>query len=218
MRDDIWFQSEGNRWFARNEQVLGSPAMLQYDWPLRLIRLYGLDPRTVVEIGASTGWRLNALSESGRRVCIGVDASAEAIADGRARYPDLELHHALATALPLRDGLADLVILSFVLHWVSRESLLLVAAEADRILKVSGHLILADFAPDHPTRVPYKHRTGLWTWKLPDAHSGIFLATGLYRQVATVSFDHDNHDNRADTPSERRGACALLRKESTYQI
>ncbi len=217
LRDDLWWAGEGDAYWRRNRAVLTGENALAHDWPMRLIQLYALDPRTVVEVGCAGGHRLAALSENGRRICIGLDASAEAIADGRARYPTLELHHGLATSLPFRDGLADLCILSYVLHWCSRESLLLVASEANRVLKPGGYMLLNDFAPDVPTRVPYKHREGLWTWKLPDAHSGIFLATGGYREVARLSYDHDNHDDRADTPSERRGGCVLLIKESQYR-
>lgn len=215
-RDTLWL-AEGNNWFIRNRQMLGNAAMLEYDWPLRLIRLYGLDPRTIVEVGCSNGWRLAALSENGRRICIGVDASADAITDGETRYPKLDLRHALATCLPLPASTADLVIVSYLYHWIPREDLLTVISECERILRPGGFLILADFAPDQLTVTPYKHRVGVSTWKLPDGYAGLFLATGLYREVARVTYNHDDHDNRADTPSERRGCCALLVKESQYR-
>lgn len=229
-RDDIWLElaarkappdavwlDEGSAWFRRNRMLLGGPAMLGYDWPLRLVNLYSLAPRTIVEIGCSNGWRLAVLSEGGRRECIGLDASSEALIDGQARYPKLKLYHALATSLPIRDYTADLVIISYLYHWLARESLLLAASEVDRILKPGSYLILADFAPDVPTRVSYHHRAGLWTWKLPDAYAGLFLATGVYREVTRITYNHDGHDDRADIDSDRRGACVLLRKESQYR-
>ena len=228
-RDDIWLElaarkappdavwlDEGTAWFRRNHAALGSPAMLEYDWPLRLIRLYNLTPSTIVEVGCSNGWRLAALAQPDR-ACIGIEPSAEAIADGNARYPDLELYQALATSLPLRDAIADLVIVSYVYHWLTRDSLLLATSEVDRVLREGGYLILADFAPDVPTQVSYKHRAGLWTWKLPDSYSRIFLATGGYREVTSVSYNHDTHPDAADTSSNQRGSCILLVRESQYR-
>ena len=222
MQDRAFFEGEGSAWFQRNRDYLIHHWSPSRDWPLRLLDLYHLDPLVVVEVGCAGGHRLAALADpsaSGRgygRTCIGVDASAEAIADGRERYPYLELHHGLATSLPLRDDLADLCIASYLLHWIGRESLLLAAAEIDRVLKVGGHLLVADFAPGYPTQVAYKHKPGLWTWKLPDSYAGLWTSTGRYREIARVTYDHDNREDRTDAPSQQRGACVLLRKESQY--
>ena len=109
------------------------------------------------------------------------------------------------------------MLLSFLSHCLDRSSLLLAASEIDRVLPLGGMVALSDFAPDRPTRRPWKHRDGITTFKLPDAGATIFLATGMYREIGRLTYDHDAHGRLdAATPGERRAVVCLLRKESMY--
>ncbi|RJP82027.1 MAG: methyltransferase domain-containing protein [Desulfobacteraceae bacterium] len=100
---------------------------------------------TAVDLGCGTGELLLHIRQKAKKV-IGVDSSAQMLEQTRKRFPkdngvpDLrlgELEH-----LPLRDGEAELAIISMVLHHMSAPALAI--AETCRILKPGGTLIIAD--------------------------------------------------------------------------
>lgn len=213
-----WADGEGDAYWRRNKAALTDPDLPNRDWPLWMIRRHGLHPTAVAEIGCANGWRLNAIQFEYGATCHGTDISSEAIADGKSRYPNIQLDCCYATTTERLSGWADLVILSYILHWVSRADLLAVCSEADVILRVGGSLLLNDFSPDKPTKVPYMHLPGLWTWKVPGAYSGIFLATGMYSEVHRLIYYHSPAAGVPDTAEALRGNCVLLRKEEQYQI
>lgn len=202
--------SEGDRWFERNRKSLSHPAA-DDDRILRLLDLYGLRPSSVLEIGAANGYRLAAIA--GRAPCraVAVEPSRLAIEDGRTRFPCVEFHEGLAHELPTRD-IFDLVIVSFVLHWVSRENLLRAVAEIDRSVTDGGHLALADFAPSGLTRTRYHHLPNqeLFTWK--QDYTALFLASGSYEAIAAVTGPYDSSVVTDDVPEQDRAGAWLLRK------
>jgi SAM-dependent methyltransferase len=63
----------------------------------------------VLDVGCGTGYFLHRLREYGAGECHGIDLMEERIAEGRERYPALELTVGSATELPYRDGEFDLV-------------------------------------------------------------------------------------------------------------
>ncbi len=156
---------------------------------LALISEHLLDPRDVLEIGCANGYRLDKIARRYGCPTTGVEPSAEAIADGRLRYPDVRFHRGTASDIPLIANF-DLVIVNFVLHWVDRSSILRSVAEIDRTVADNGYLIIGDFLPSYPQRVPYKHKLGLWTYK--QNYAALFLASGLYRVVAVETGHHDS--------------------------
>ncbi len=212
----LWRQ-EGSAWLERNRAALTYEGTHLADPILTLLGLYPLTPTCLLDIGCSTGWRAAYLAKHYQCRAIGVDISAEAIAEGRELYPEVALLEGTATALPVPSGSVDLCLCVFLLHCLSRETLLLAASEIDRVLAWGAYLLLADFDPDRPMQRPWHHRAGLWTFKLPRAGAGIFESTGLYRQVAYLSYDHDGHQLGGAVSDDRRGAIVLLRKENTYQ-
>jgi SAM-dependent methyltransferase len=84
-----------------------------------------------------------------------------------------------------------LAILSFVLHWIDREALLRVAAEVDALVEDGGYLIVSDFLPDRPTKVPYHHAKGAEIFTYKQDYAALFEATCLYKRVRGLVFDHD---------------------------
>lgn len=68
-----------------------------------------LDGARVLDVGAGSGYFLHRLKEYGAGECHGIDLMEERVADGRARYPTLELRVGSATELPYDDGEFDLV-------------------------------------------------------------------------------------------------------------
>jgi SAM-dependent methyltransferase len=63
----------------------------------------------VLDVGCGTGYFLHRLHEYGAGECHGIDLMENRIAEGRERYPTLELRVGSATELPYADGTFDVV-------------------------------------------------------------------------------------------------------------
>ena len=210
LQRDTFTATEADRWFSRNQAALAVRAP-EADLPLRLLELYHLAPRSVLEIGAANGWRLAEIGRQGRASrLVAVEPSRTAIEDGTRRFPDVEFHRGVVTATGLREQF-ELVIVHYVLHWVDRGELLQAVAEVDRLVASNGYLLVGDFSPDALTRVPYHHRPELplFTWKQP--YGALWLASGLYTEVAMLTNHHGAGLDPAPADHDR-GAVWLLRK------
>jgi SAM-dependent methyltransferase len=214
-QDKIFLTNEGNNWYHRNKNALDKAGKI--DWPLYL--LHSIDGvaniGTVIELGCSTGYRLDKIRSTlapGCR-CVGLDASKEAIDAGRTQYPELELYHGLLSDIPLEQEF-DLVIVNFVLHWVDRKTLVKTISEIDRIIKDDGLLILGDFLPDYPQRRRYHHLPDERVFTYKQDYAKIFEQFGTYRELVRFTFDHDNvsNYNLGPTDSSARGVCSILHK------
>jgi SAM-dependent methyltransferase len=214
-QDQVFAGGEADQWFLRNRSAL-SVERAQDDPVVRALSVFGLTPRRVLEVGASNGWRLAALAGRRGGCYVAVEPSAQAIADGEARFPAVEFRRGLLTDLPLVGSETfDLVIASFVLHWVDRCNLLRAAAEIDRATVDGGTIAIADFLPDRPTRVPYHHLPagGMYTFK--QDYAALFAAAGTYRVAGRLPFDHATHEFRPEVSSGDRCAVTLLVKSLT---
>lgn len=110
--------------------------------------LLGLVPPawTVADLGCGAGTVSAALAPHVRRV-IGVDQSAAMLRTARRRLdgaPNVELHRAELEALPLPDRSCDAALLVLVLAYVAEVAPVL--AEAARVLKPGGRLVVVDLA------------------------------------------------------------------------
>jgi SAM-dependent methyltransferase len=212
-QDAVFAAGEGDRWFRRNRAALIGPTRLTGDPILRLLELTGLAPKEALEVGAANGYRLAELRRRYGCRATGVEISGEAIRDGQARYPEIDLRFGTASDLPIEVGRQfDLVVINFVLHWIDRSTLLRSAAEIDRAVKPLGYLAIGDFYPDTPERASYHHLpdAGVWTYK--QNYAGLFLATQLYEQVALVTYEAGTQDWKVDVDPSRRCAATVLRK------
>lgn len=209
-QDDKFLESEGNNWFSRNQDYLNNKAS-EEDVILRIIKEYNLTPKKVFEVGCSNGWRLNEINKLYGSDCFGVEPSEKAILDGQKKYPNINFYQSTASNIPIEIK-NDLVIINYVLHWVSRNSLLKSIAEIDRIVDNDGYLLIGDFFPDNPTIKGYHHLSDgeVFTYKID--YAAIFLATGMYTLVAKNTFDHETHNFQGKVAGDNRGVCVLLRK------
>ncbi|MFA6305717.1 MAG: class I SAM-dependent methyltransferase [Candidatus Gracilibacteria bacterium] len=173
------------------------------------------EPASVLEVGCANGWRLALLQERYGAACCGCDVSEAAIADGRERYPDVFLSLAAAHYMLYRDKAFDVVIFSFVLHWIDRPRLASVIAEADRVLAPGGHLIVVDFLPLWPTKRRYHHRQDVEAWTYKQDYAACWLSLGTYTQRRRILFNHDTGEpGVCDAGAQAAGV--LLRKEEAY--
>jgi SAM-dependent methyltransferase len=210
---DVFRNSEGDRYFTRNrEKLTAAEAGAAGDPILESLRRFGVRPRSVLEIGCSNGWRLEALRREAGASCHGLDPSPQAVAEGVAAYPLLSLAVGTADSLPFPDATFDLVIFGFCLYLCDRKDLFRIAAEADRVLAEGGSLAILDFHPPFPYRNPYAHRPGLYSYKMD--YSLLFRWSPAYTLVSQAIFVPPGAADPG-APDDRH-AVSLLRKDSHH--
>ncbi len=105
--------------------------------------------RLMLDIGTGTGRMLEVFAPRAEEA-VGIDGSRAMLAVARGRlarpeYAHVKLRLADATALPVEDGVADLITIHQVLHYLDDPGA--VIREAARVLMQGGRLVVADFAP-----------------------------------------------------------------------
>ena len=206
----VFSEGEGDAWFQRNrERLLAFDP--QRDMPLRLLRIYDAKPRRALELGAANGARLAALRDEFGSEVVGTELSAAAIADARERF-GLELLDQAAESLSV-SGTFDLVLLQFVLHWVSREGLDEAVRRVDAALEPGGLLLIGDFYPERPKDVPYHHRDDVQLYTHKRNYSKPFVALGHYTRIGFLSGSHALLEPRAGVPTDDRVGLWLLEKK-----
>jgi SAM-dependent methyltransferase len=209
-QDYVFENSEGDKWFDRNAEALNS-FDADNDLPFRLIRMYDLDPESVFEIGAANGARLAALKkEMSISKAVAIEPSEKAILDGMNRYAGIQFIRSVAMKIPLEITF-DLGIVNFVLHWIDRRSLLHSIAEIDRLINDKGFLIIGDFFPSYPSKVRY-HYTKQKVYTFKQNYVNIFVASGLYHIVGTLTTKHSSPGLEFDASSQSRIGTWLLQK------
>lgn len=203
-QDDIFFKKEADAWYARNESALTPETRRNSnDFVEKLICKHHLHPKQVLDVGASNGWRLEAMRRTRPRAqYTGVEPSAKAITAGKKQFPKIELKRGVAAKLPVADTSFDLVLAVFMFHWVARDTLLQSVAEIDRVLADGGYLIVSDFLPRQPRKIPYQHRAGVFTWKAD--YGALFEASGNYIPVERL-YTLTAHAHARITPRTRDG-------------
>jgi SAM-dependent methyltransferase len=209
---EIFSRDEGDNWFSRNEAGLN--ALSDDDRITRMVlRWAKREPvNSVCELGCSNGSRLAALGRRLQRVrrLAGSDVSKRAIEGGRKRWPMLELFVGSLDE-PHIDGSFDLVIVSFVFHWVARQRLSESVAGVDALVRDGGALILADFLPDRPCARRYHHRPDAEIYTYKQDYSRCFTGLGTYVEIEREIFSHSGKCAAMIDPQDR-AMCSLLRK------
>lgn len=170
-----FLNGEGNCWYERNKDKPGN-----YTRNGIICDHTPHEHSSIMEIGCGDGRYLSDLQNLYGCMCIGCDPSGEAIVIGRNRYPDLELYINTALRVPMTLDF-DLVIYGFCLYLCDPDHLSMIVATGDQILQDGGHLVIHDFDPDHPHKVPYKHAEGLFSYK--QDYSKLWLANPAYSLV-----------------------------------
>jgi ubiquinone/menaquinone biosynthesis C-methylase UbiE len=200
-------EGEGDAWFERNRTKLD----VAPDEVERAIESLQIRPERILEIGCSTGYRLERLRARFNAVCVGIDPSQRAIMDGKASYPSLSLKVGTAETLDFDKGAFDLVLFGFCLYLCDPADYFRIAAEADRVLSNPGWLVVYDFFTSSPRRRPYAHRPGLYSHKME--FSRLFTANPAYRLLMRRYCEH-----RPELTYDPDQALAIdiLRKDLTH--
>ncbi|NMA99852.1 MAG: metalloregulator ArsR/SmtB family transcription factor [Phyllobacteriaceae bacterium] len=114
-----------------------------------LAELGGRSVELLIDLGTGTGRMLEVLAPAYQRG-IGIDSSREMLAVARSRLAASGLSHAQVrlgdiAALDPAVGLADVIVIHQVLHYFDDPGRML--AQARRLLKPGGEILIVDFAP-----------------------------------------------------------------------
>jgi SAM-dependent methyltransferase len=197
---------EGDRFFQRNRDALAAYD-IGADPVARCVMLAGLQPSSVLEVGAASGDRVAALVQALGAEGMAIDPSPAAVEEGRRRHPQVVFDVATMDDLP-EIGPFALVIVNFVFHWIDRGLLLRSASEVDRMVADGGHLVIGDFMPSGLSRTPYHHQPGLWTFK--QDYADLFVASGIYCRTLHMAGEYDGVlPSGAGDPAHRMAVSVL---------
>ena len=160
--------------------------------------LEGRKVETLIDLGTGTGRMLEVLEGSYRRG-IGIDSSREMLAVARSRLASAGINHAQVRLGDIGDvdlaaGPADVIVVHQVLHYFDDPGRML--AQARRLLKPGGEMVIVDFAPHDLEFLRSEHahrRLGLSQSQM----SGWAAAAGL--QVESVHEFPSQSDERGLT-------------------
>lgn len=185
-QENVFLEGEGDKWFIRNKDVVRTDPVFQATSAL------DIKPEYVTEVGCGTGWRLSRYATTYKSYCSGIDPSTQAISTGRVAWkeagidPYIKLRVAgAATGLQGCDP-CNLLIFGFCLYLCDRTDLQKIVWAADSNLLDGGHLVIQDFDPEYAHKVPYHHRTGMFSYKMN--HAKLWLANPAYSLVRKNSF------------------------------
>lgn len=152
-----YFRENAAKWDMIRDLYLASTEV-----EAALLDALGTDTGDLLDMGTGTGQLLRLLGPRIERG-IGVDASREMLAVARANLGSADLSHCQVRqgdilALPVADASMDCVTIHHVLHFLDDPAL--AVAEAARVLRPHGRLLIVDFAPHglETLRTEHAHR------------------------------------------------------------
>jgi ArsR family transcriptional regulator len=173
-QSEAFFESAAGQWDKLREEMFGAASHLQALPAL-------LDDRLVVgDLGCGTGQVASALAPFVARV-VAVDRSGEMLQAAKRRLRDarnVEVRRGELEALPIADGELDAATLLLVLHHLPDPAVAL--AEAARVLRPGGRLLIADMLPHD--RDEYRKQMGhVWLGFAEDHMRKLLEAAGFDR-------------------------------------
>ncbi len=150
-QEEVFNTFEADNWFKRNCNALDSISYEEDKICTMLQNHKYLDNiSSVLELGCSSGYRLNLLKKilPHCKKFVGMDISEQAVKHGIQKY-GLELYQDSLTTFAYPEQF-DMVIVSGVLCVLERKNLYQCIANIDKLLKVqNSYLVLHDFYPFH---------------------------------------------------------------------
>lgn len=211
---DAFIAFEADAWYERNKDFIVNydPAT---DPVVDVIEKYKISPKSIVEIGCSSGYRLNALSKTFSDCkCYGIDASNKAIIEGSKQYSQLDLSTATADELVgIEDSTIDVVIVGFVFYVIDRNKLLKTMSEIDRVLKNGGYLIIVHFFSARPLRNSYHHIKDFQAFSFKQTYFQAFTNTNTFFLIDFSTHDHSTEKQDRVGDLSNAYTCSLLVKD-----
>ncbi|MCX7902366.1 MAG: class I SAM-dependent methyltransferase, partial [Burkholderiaceae bacterium] len=220
-QSQVFLAGEADRYFKRNESKYSGAEAHQtletLELALNLLEKHQQQVATpdgrprALEVGCANGFLLNRLCARLNCDGYGIDPSSAAIQDGQQRFPFLQLCVGTAEKLPYEDRQFDYVLLGAFLPWLPETHYLSALAEANRVMRPGGFLILIDF--DHPNtnRRKYAHHPDVLTFR--HRALDVLLATRMYSIVAKWPVGLFARD-----PLERLSLSIFYREPDAYPL
>lgn len=216
IQDKIFETTEADNWFLRNKDSIVNQKA-ENDLISSIVdKIFNKNEiKSVIELGASNGYRLNFLKKEllNCKEFVGVDVSRAAVEDGKSRY-GLEMYQSGLDNFTL-DKKFDLVIVNFVFHWIDRENIFNAIANTDKLINDGGYLVLGDFLPDFPQKRKYHHlpEENIFTYKTD--YSKTFESLNTYKELYRITRQYEDHKSVKINfaSSDDRCFCSVLRKD-----
>ena len=195
-RQESALRDDGDGYHARNHACIGTIADPVFNQMALINRVR--PTHTILEIGCTTGFRLEKARLAFGAECAGLEVSPAAIDEGRARYPHVQLELGLAPRdLSQWAGRSfDIVVVGHFQYLLPREELFGLAAAVDSLVAPGGHVIVMDFLHPQPISATYKHHADLTVFKHDP--SAPWLWSPTYTLVSRQVYD------LADNPTSGR--------------
>lgn len=212
---DAFISYEADAWFERNKEVL-----LNYssdnDHVVSILKEYGLKPKSLLEIGCSAGYRLDAIKEAlDECEVFGIEPSGRAIEYGEKHFNNVNFNKGTADNLEKYTSESmDVVIVGFVFYVIDRNILLKVVAEIDRVLKNGGILIIVDFFSETPLKNEYQHIKDFKAYSFKQNYDEIFTSSKLYYLIDKSTLSHDSKTLNATEDYFNKYCISLLKKDT----
>lgn len=220
-QNQIFSSGEGDAWFNRNaKQLLTVDQASQSEdvqYLCKTLKPFKDEINQVLEIGCSNGIKLESICHQLNAVGIGVDPSIHAVDSGNARkkIADVTLKVGDGNNLPFESSSFNVVYFAFCLYLFDRESLIQSMAEADRVLKPGGFLVITDFDPGSQYRRSYTHHEGVFSYK--QNYAAFFIQSGLYYLAGKNCFSHSKSTFEVSV-DERVSTSILFKETNPYPI
>lgn len=217
---EIFLKTEGDAWYRRNRikieeenNLIAANLIVEF---LNKQKKHGLKSlcwkdMKILEVGCSYGYNLEKFCHEFPCHCYGIEPSREAVEDGKKRYKNLPIKLTQGTGdyLPYEEQSMDIVIMGFCMFWMDRKYLLKAYAEADRVLKTNGLLIIYDF----DTQIPYIrnniHNRDAFTYKMD--YAKLLISLPQYYLLDKTVYCHAG--NFFDDSIQERISLQILYKE-----
>lgn len=217
---NTFLRYEADEWFNRNKNVI-----LNYhpsnDYVLNLIDNYKIKFGSILEIGCSAGYRLNAIKNTNKNSQVfGIEPSEKAIKYGEKNFSDISFIHGTADDLSYFDDESlDIVIVGFVFYVVDRNILMKVVSEIDRVLKNGGSIIIIDFFSEVSLKNLYHHIDDFEAYSFKQNYDEIFTVSKLYYLIDKSTYNHSTKLLDSSNDYNNNYSISLLKKDlnSSYK-
>jgi len=190
-QNQIFLNSEGDSWYFRNESSLSRRKLPDDDLILQeILKINNNEKNTnILEIGCGSGNRLEWLINNTNASCFGIEPSKQAVEI--ALNKGVHAIQGTAESLPFDINTFDIIIFGFCLYLCDREDLFKIAAEADRVCKNPGWIIIQDFYSSNFSTNEYHHFNGMKSFKMN--YQSLFTWHPFYECTSHKIIGHDNN-------------------------